>query len=130
MKVLVKGLLIQHLKYMDEGLKQIAYMEDINWGGSKMGYTLDGSESIPEPELLGSLPPEYIEDLSSSIEEILRSRSEELVVFLEDDSTGVQKSHNVYLVTQLTRKAIHSAVNAARRAGHRLIFVLTNSRVL
>ncbi|MBS7644755.1 MAG: four-carbon acid sugar kinase family protein [Candidatus Bathyarchaeia archaeon] len=95
-----------------------------------MGYTLDGSESIPEPELLGSLPPEYIEDLSSSIEEILRSRSEELVVFLEDDSTGVQKSHNVYLVTQLTRKAIHSAVNAARRAGHRLIFVLTNSRVL
>ena len=95
-----------------------------------MGFALDGSRSMLESEVLKGLPPEYEGDLTDRIEEALRSRGRELVVFLEDDSTGVQESHDVYLVTDLSREGVYSGVRAARNAGHRLVFILTNSRVL
>lgn len=95
-----------------------------------MGFALNGSRSILESEVLRGLPPEYRGELTDKIEEVLKSRADELTVFLEDDSTGVQKSHNVYLVTDISQRGIYSGIRTARNAGHRLIFILTNSRVL
>lgn len=97
-----------------------------------MGYAalVDGSGDVEEKILMASLPPEYPRDLTQEIEEELRARPHEMVVYLEDDSTGVQKSHDVYLITNYSETGIRSGVAAAREAGHRLLFILTNSRAL
>lgn len=79
---------------------------------------------------MASLPPEYPNDLTSIIEKELEAKPKELVVYLEDDSTGVQKSHDVYLITDLSEESIVSGIKAALDCGHRLVFILTNSRVL
>jgi uncharacterized protein YgbK (DUF1537 family) len=89
---------------------------------------VDGFQDVEEEFLIASLPPEYPVDLAPRIEELLRGASDELVVYLEDDSTGVQKSHDVYLITDHSELGIHSGIRAAREAGHRLVFILTNSR--
>lgn len=91
---------------------------------------VDGNQDIEESLLLTQLPPEYPQDVTTQIEEILRTNQDEIVVFLEDDSTGVQKSHDVYLLTDYSDKGIHSGLDAARKVGHRLVFILTNSRAL
>jgi len=98
----------------------------------RMGYEtlVDGSGDVEEEALMASLPPEYPRDLTQRIEEALRAVPNEMVVYLEDDSTGVQKSHDVYLVTDYSEKGIRSGIEAARGAGHRLVFILTNSRAL
>jgi len=97
-----------------------------------LGYEamVDGSGDVEEKLLMASLPPEYPTDLTQEIEEEMRARSREMVVYLEDDSTGVQKSHDVYLITNYSEMGIRSGVTAAREAGHRLLFILTNSRAL
>ena len=91
---------------------------------------VDGNQDIEEPLLLTQLPSEYPQDVTTQIEEVLRTNQNEIVVFLEDDSTGVQKSHDVYLLTDHSDKGIHSGLEDARKAGHRLVFILTNSRAL
>jgi uncharacterized protein YgbK (DUF1537 family) len=91
---------------------------------------VDGSHDVEETLLRASLPPEYPRDLTQRIEEALRATSNEMVVYLEDDSTGVQKSHDVYLLTDYAETSIRSGIRAARGAGHRLVFILTNSRAL
>lgn len=91
---------------------------------------VDGNQDIEELLLLTQLSPEYPQDVTTQIEVILRSNRNEIVVFLEDDSTGVQKSHDVYLLTDYSDTGIHSGLDAARKAGHRLVFILTNSRAL
>ena len=85
---------------------------------------------MEEECLMSSLPPEHPVDLSPQIEEALQSNPDEMILFLEDDSTGVQKSHDVYLVTDYSKSGLSSGVRAAREAKHRLLFVLTNSRAL
>lgn len=91
---------------------------------------VDGSQDVEEVVLIASLPAEYPVDLAPRIEELLRDVPDEMVVYLEDDSTGVQKSHDVYLITNHSESGIRSGIRAAREAGHRLIFILTNSRAL
>ncbi len=91
---------------------------------------VDGIHDIPEACLLANLSPEYPQDVTMQIEEILQTRGNEIVVFLEDDSTGVQKSHDVYLLTDYSDEGIRSGLKAAHIAGHRLVFILTNSRAL
>jgi uncharacterized protein YgbK (DUF1537 family) len=91
---------------------------------------VDGSQDVEEEFLIASLPPEYPVDLSPRIEELLRAKPDEMVVYLEDDSTGVQKSHDVYLITDHSEPGIRSGIRAAREVGHRLVFILTNSRAL
>ena len=49
---------------------------------------VDGFHDVEENRLKKALPPEYPIDLTHKIEEDLRSVSDEMVVFLEDDSTG------------------------------------------
>lgn len=91
---------------------------------------LDGSQDVEEELLMTNLPLEYPVDLAPRIEELLRATPDEMVVYLEDDSTGVQKSHDVYLITDHSESGILSGIIAAREAGHRLVFILTNSRAL
>jgi uncharacterized protein YgbK (DUF1537 family) len=91
---------------------------------------INGTEDVEESRLLASLPPEYPEDLTQRIEDELKGRPYEMVVYLEDDSTGVQKSHDVYLITDYSERGIRTGILAAREAGHRLSFILTNSRAL
>lgn len=91
---------------------------------------VDGSQDVEESVLTASLPPEYPRDLTQKIEEVLSAASNEMVIYLEDDSTGVQKSHDVYLLTDYSETGIRSGIRAARKAGHRLVFILTNSRAL
>jgi uncharacterized protein YgbK (DUF1537 family) len=91
---------------------------------------VDGTRDVEETRLLASLPSEYPEDLTQRIEDKLRDRPNEMVIYLEDDSTGVQKSHDVFLITDYSEQGIHSGILAARKAGHRLSFILTNSRAL
>lgn len=90
----------------------------------------DRLQEIREDELLANLPPEYPCDLAFQIEKELKSTPKEMVIFLEDDSTGVQKSHHVYLITDYSKEGIRLGIRAAKEAGHRLIFILTNSRAL
>lgn len=85
---------------------------------------------IREEELLRALPPEYGRDVSHLIEDELKRRSREVVVYLEDDSTGVQRSHDVYMVIDPSEGGIREGIDASRKAEHRLLFVLTNSRGL
>jgi uncharacterized protein YgbK (DUF1537 family) len=92
--------------------------------------TVDGSRDVEENLLMASLPPEYPKDLTERIEGKLKAIPDEIVVYLEDDSTGVQKSHDVYLITDYSENGIRSGIKAAREAGHRLVFILTNSRAL
>lgn len=91
---------------------------------------VDGSADVEEERLMACLPPEYPRDLTQRIEDELKAVPNEMVVYLEDDSTGVQKSHDVYLVTDCSETGIRSGIKAARDAGHRLVFILTNSRAL
>ena len=91
---------------------------------------IDGIQDIEESLLLTQLPPEYPQNVTTQIEKVLQTNQDEIVVFLEDDSTGVQKSHDVYLLTDYSDKGIRSGLDAARKAGHRLVFILTNSRAL
>ena len=91
---------------------------------------VDGFRDVEEKLLLASLPPEFPMYLTQRIEEELRAAPNEMVVYLEDDSTGVQKSHDVYLTTDYSERGIRSGIRAAREAGHRLVFILTNSRAL
>jgi uncharacterized protein YgbK (DUF1537 family) len=91
---------------------------------------VDGIQDIKESLLFTNLYPEYPHGVTTQIEEMLQTHRNEIVVFLEDDSTGVQKSHDVYLLTDYSDKGIHSGLAAAREAGHRLVFILTNSRAL
>jgi uncharacterized protein YgbK (DUF1537 family) len=85
---------------------------------------------VKEADVLASLPSEYHLDLSSLIEKELRTRRDEVVLFLEDDSTGVQMSHDVYLVLDHSVEGLKEGVTAALATGQRLVFVLTNSRAL
>lgn len=91
---------------------------------------VDGSHDVEERFLMAHLPSEYPVDLAPRIEALLRAVPDELVVYLEDDSTGVQKSHDVYLITDPSALGIRAGIKAARAAGHRLVFILTNSRAL
>ena len=92
------------------------------------GGLVDGKTDVEENELVGSLPIEYGVNLHDRIEAALSAKSDEIVVFFEDDPMGVQQSHDVYLVTDNSTSGIQSGIRAAREAGHRLVFVLTNSR--
>lgn len=87
-------------------------------------------KEIREEDLLRALPPDCGRDISSLIEGELKKRSREVIVYLEDDSTGVQKSHDVYMVIDHSERGIREGIEAARKAGHRLLFILTNSRGL
>ena len=86
--------------------------------------------SVKEADLLASLPSEYHLDPSPLIERELQTRRDEVVLFLEDDSTGVQMSHDVYLVLDHSVEGLREGVTAALAADQRLVFVLTNSRAL
>jgi uncharacterized protein YgbK (DUF1537 family) len=85
---------------------------------------------VREVDLLASLPSEHRSDLSPLIDKELRTRRDEVVLFLEDDSTGVQMSHDVYLVLDHSVDGMREGVTGALAADHRLVFVLTNSRAL
>ncbi len=91
---------------------------------------VDGLHDVAEPFLIANLPPEYPMDLAPEIEALLQATPDELVVYLEDDSTGVQQSHDVYLITDPSAASIRAGIKEARVAGHRLVFILTNSRAL
>jgi uncharacterized protein YgbK (DUF1537 family) len=97
---------------------------------SSYNSIIDGIQDVKETRLFALLSPEYPHDVTKHIEEILQTHRNEIVVFLEDDSTGVQKSHDVYLLTDYSDEGIRSGLKAARIAGHRLVFILTNSRAL
>ncbi|KON29711.1 hypothetical protein AC480_02595, partial [miscellaneous Crenarchaeota group archaeon SMTZ1-55] len=71
---------------------------------------MDGSQDVEETLLRARLPPEYPRDLTQRIEEALRATSNEMIVYLEDDSTGVQKSHDVYLLTDYAETSIRSGI--------------------
>jgi len=85
---------------------------------------------IREEELFKSIPQEYEGEVSPLIKRELRKSRREILVYLEDDSTGVQKSHDVYLILDHSEQGIREGIEAARKAGHRLVFILTNSRAL
>ncbi|MDQ1279533.1 MAG: hypothetical protein QG670_795 [Thermoproteota archaeon] len=87
-------------------------------------------KEIREEKLLRALPPEYRKDVSHPIEDELKRRSNEVVVYLEDDSTGVQKSHDVFMVIYPSEDGIRDGIIAARKTEHKLLFILTNSRGL
>lgn len=92
------------------------------------GRLVDGKTDVEENELVASLPVEYRVDLHDRIETALSAKDDEIVVFFEDDPMGVQQSHDVYLITDNSTSGIQSGIRAARDSGHRLVFILTNSR--
>jgi uncharacterized protein YgbK (DUF1537 family) len=92
------------------------------------GKLVDGKTDVEENELIASLPVEYKLDLRDRIEAVLSAKDDEIVVCFEDDPMGVQQSHDVYLVTDNSISGIQSGILAARDSGHRLVFILTNSR--
>lgn len=96
----------------------------------KKGVDTKKYREVRETDLLAGLPPEYPFDVTQQIHNQIRSTPNEMVVYLEDDSTGVQTSHDIYLVTDFSESGIRTGLKAAKEAGHRLLFILTNSRVL
>jgi len=74
-------------------------------------------------QCLGSLPPEWPEDLLSTITDQIRASGEKVVV-LDDDPTGTQTVHDIAVLTTWNVDALAAELRRPEQA----FYILTNSR--
>ncbi|MBC7224477.1 MAG: hydroxyacid dehydrogenase, partial [Anaerolineae bacterium] len=79
----------------------------------------------PKAELLGRLPPPWPEPLFPEIARRVRAQPRKIAV-LDDDPTGTQTVHSLWVWTVWEQDALHQALAEAAPA----FFLLTNSRSL
>jgi uncharacterized protein YgbK (DUF1537 family) len=86
---------------------------------------LPDDRTMRRDELLSQLPPEWPEDLAPQIRERVHASPQKVVV-LDDDPTGTQTVHHLWVLTQWTREALRSALIGPGP----MFYVLHNSRSL
>jgi uncharacterized protein YgbK (DUF1537 family) len=82
-------------------------------------------EPIAKEALLGSLPPEWPDDLLPAIRAALEAGGQTFGVF-DDDPTGPQTVHGALVVTEWSEAALAEALAERRH----FFYILTNSRAL
>jgi uncharacterized protein YgbK (DUF1537 family) len=82
-------------------------------------------QPISQADLLRSLPSEWPRDPFPGIQRRVRSMGRKVAV-LDDDPTGTQTVHDLWVVTRWTPEALRSVLSA----DHPLFYILTNSRAL
>ena len=82
-------------------------------------------QPTPKADLLAALPPEWPRDPFPEIQQQVRTSGHKVAV-LDDDPTGTQTVHGVWVVTQWTREALRPAMGGESP----LFYVLTNARSL
>ncbi|KAG6589640.1 hypothetical protein SDJN03_15063, partial [Cucurbita argyrosperma subsp. sororia] len=81
--------------------------------------------TLKKEALLGSLPPEWPQDVIADIEQ-LNERNSKILVVLDDDPTGTQTVHDIDVLTEWT---LDSLIEQFRKKP-KCFFILTNSRSL
>lgn len=88
-----------------------------------MTYT--GEQTVSKAELLASLPPEWPDDLTTSLRANIQKCSRKLVV-LDDDPTGAQAMHSAPVLTRWSDDVLRTALQDVSP----LFFVVSNTRSL
>jgi uncharacterized protein YgbK (DUF1537 family) len=78
---------------------------------------------IAQADLLNTLPPEWPDDLLSTIQTQVAQTNRKLVV-LDDDPTGTQTVYNVPVLTEWTQPSLEAVL----REPEPIVYILTNSR--
>jgi uncharacterized protein YgbK (DUF1537 family) len=78
---------------------------------------------VKKHELLGSLPPEWPEDLLPTIQALVKESGTKIVV-LDDDPTGNQTVHDVPVLTEWSPASLRTVLAEPGA----VVYVLTNSR--
>ncbi len=86
---------------------------------------LPTDQVLRRDELLSRLPPEWPTDLSSEIQRRVTASGQKVVV-LDDDPTGTQTVHHLWVLTRWTQNALRSALTDPGP----MFYVLHNSRSL
>ena len=81
--------------------------------------------TLPLPQTLADLPPEWPDDLLPAIRERLRDANRKLVV-LDDDPTGTQTVHDIAVLTEWAVESLAAELQRDAPA----FYLLTNSRSL
>ncbi|KAL4036028.1 hypothetical protein IC575_004750 [Cucumis melo] len=81
--------------------------------------------TLKKEVVLGSLPPEWPEDVIGDIQQ-LNERNSKILVVLDDDPTGTQTVHDINVLTEWT---LDSLIEQFRKKP-KCFFILTNSRSL
>jgi uncharacterized protein YgbK (DUF1537 family) len=83
----------------------------------------DQGMKVRKDELLGSLPPEWPEDLLPAIQAMIKASGAKIVV-LDDDPTGTQTVYHVPVLTEWSQASLKTVLAEPGA----LVYVLTNSR--